>query len=409
MKITKCGSKITFNIEDYEVTYDFKENKFLNNKNKPITISTFKHYFKNREVSDMQEVDEISKKYKDMLVFIKESLLMFSVSNVGTVLEYFRNNSYLEKVMLEILNFGLNLQDFKSILSDERLTETLSNNIALFKDICKTYLEISKEDKNKLNSFLCEMCYTVGHLQYYQNSLGFNNNIKRNYYEKVKEFIIKRYKNRDNNYYANRYRDKCPLKLIITYKLNMNQILNYFTYLQESEGIYVWSIDFLGDYLDYVKDMSDLVKNNLCKKDFYPRNYLTRSHVIHTQYKEYQRVKDRESKQIPYVYKNPLVFSNHKYSIIKPYNYLDILQEGNNMNHCVASYHNKLQNKNCEVYFMRKIDNLEESLITLEIKYENDEPILIQARGKFNSTNFSEEQKSFLSTWCKKYNIKNNL
>ena len=74
-------------------------------------------------------------------------------------------------------------------------------------------------------------------------------------------------------------------------------------------------------------------------------------------------------------------------------------------NHCVASYIQNVIDGKTHILFLREKDNIEKSLITLEVKNYR----VVQARGKFNRDATSEEQ-FIINMYNKKLNkIKNNL
>ena len=80
---------------------------------------------------------------------------------------------------------------------------------------------------------------------------------------------------------------------------------------------------------------------------------------------------------------------------MKPEKAMSLVDEGNALNHCVASYIKRIIDGECLVYFMRQEKDV--SLITLEI--EGGE--IVQARG--NSNRFpDEEEREAIQAWADK-------
>ena len=84
-----------------------------------------------------------------------------------------------------------------------------------------------------------------------------------------------------------------------------------------------------------------------------------------------------------------LEYKTKKYSIILPKTSQDIIDEGVNLHHCVGSYVEKVKDGKTHILFMRKTDDIDESLITIEF---NDNSILM-VRGIQNRYENEEEKK----------------
>jgi hypothetical protein len=86
------------------------------------------------------------------------------------------------------------------------------------------------------------------------------------------------------------------------------------------------------------------------------------------------------------------------YMIVAPKNSGDVKQEGDRLNHCVASYIKKIIDGKCLIYFLRKKED--ESLITFEVV----DGKIVQARGMHNRTPEKDEYEAL-----KKFAIKKEL
>lgn len=77
------------------------------------------------------------------------------------------------------------------------------------------------------------------------------------------------------------------------------------------------------------------------------------------------------------------------YKIIAPKSAKEIIEEGNELNHCVASYIKRICNNECLIFFFRKTGEENQSYITLEV-VDNE---IVQARGQHNHQPNDEESK----------------
>lgn len=140
----------------------------------------------------------------------------------------------------------------------------------------------------------------------------------------------------------------------------------------------------LGDFYDYVK------MNREMKKDFekYPR-YLATMHNIAL--KNYQLVEDKiiEEKfaeRVKELKSIKLEYIGDDHCIILPKNSKDLINEGQSLSHCVASYYKRMASGETNIVFLRKKNNIKESLVTIEVNIdENSKHSIVQAKGRSNS------------------------
>lgn len=90
-----------------------------------------------------------------------------------------------------------------------------------------------------------------------------------------------------------------------------------------------------------------------------------------------------------------------EYVFIVPSCIKDIIEEGNDLHHCVGSYTDKIINKSSRVVFMRLKDNIKESLVTIDIDNHFN---LIEAKKAFNE-DIDDEQRKALNKWLKEIAI----
>lgn len=96
-----------------------------------------------------------------------------------------------------------------------------------------------------------------------------------------------------------------------------------------------------------------------------------------------------------------LEFSDKNYTIFSAKTSQDLIEEGINLHHCVGNYVNKVNNGDCSIFFLRKIEEPDISLITIEVV--NDE--VLQIRGLCERRMDDEERKFFMK-WIKNKGLK---
>ena len=138
-------------------------------------------------------------------------------------------------------------------------------------------------------------------------------------------------------------------------------------------------------------------------KDKYPKYLKTEHDKVSMRYRIWKKYKnDLEIFKITEENKK-LEFSDKKYSIILPETSSDIVDEGINQSHCVASYVERVANGDTLILFMRYTDIIDESLVTIEVKNN----IICQAKGYANRQ-LSKEELDFIKRWAKINELKVN-
>ena len=158
----------------------------------------------------------------------------------------------------------------------------------------------------------------------------------------------------------------------------------------------------LGDFYDYVR------MNREMKKDFekYPR-YLATMHNITV--KNYELVEDKivEEKfaeRVKNLKSMKLEYIGDDHCVILPRNSKDLISEGQNLSHCVASYYKRMAGGETNIVFLRKKNNIKESLVTVEVNIdENSKHSIVQAKGRSNSAPQKAEY-DFISKYLKHLN-----
>lgn len=156
-------------------------------------------------------------------------------------------------------------------------------------------------------------------------------------------------------------------------------------------------INFPGNEMILLSDYINMSKTAGLPYEKFPSN-LKKAHDIAQQN---IRVLENEKKDEFFVkainnYKN-MEYRNDELSIVVPKSLNDLVVEGNALNHCVASYIDRVINGSSKIFFVRKNDELELPFVTCELNRENR---MIQIRGK-NNSDPSEEVMDFANKWLK--------
>ena len=148
------------------------------------------------------------------------------------------------------------------------------------------------------------------------------------------------------------------------------------------------------DYLKFAKDLGIDLKD---KRYLFPDRLKT----MHDKYEKQVEVikeellKKKIKKRAEVLAEN--VFKNKKYIIFPAASVDDLIDESNQQNNCVRTYAEKYANEECDIYFMRKADKPNISLVTIEVRRNE----IVQKRTK-NNENTNVEQNKVLESWQKR-------
>lgn len=209
-----------------------------------------------------------------------------------------------------------------------------------------------------------------------------------------------------NNRYDSEFRIKAILRLIWKYNLNVDRFIEYVKYLTNYEYTDILWLSY--NYEDYLDAEYMLRGEKLSKMTKYPKNLVQAHHnrtsirkIIEEEKLKLKLGKAKElEKQLYAAHKN-LEYKGSKYSIVVPNDSDDVIQEGNNLNHCVGSYVGKIFRGETFIVFMRRTDDIDTSFITVEIR--NGE--IVTALGQQNRV-ISIEERNFLHRYANAKGIK---
>lgn len=163
------------------------------------------------------------------------------------------------------------------------------------------------------------------------------------------------------------------MELINNYNYNPKSLIKYIDNLMTYEAFNYFD-QLMNEFYDYVKMMDEITD----KYEKYPRNFLTTHQIAIRNYSRMKKAYDEQKfiskidKKLEYEYKD--------YKIIYPSCTQEIKEEGVKLNHCVASYIDKVIKGETHILFLRRKDSLDNNLLTLEVRRDS----VVQARGVYN-------------------------
>ena len=181
-------------------------------------------------------------------------------------------------------------------------------------------------------------------------------------------------------------------------KYNLKRLMEYLiSELPMYQGITSISeaVHLMRDYMKMSKQMSfDYEK--------YPRSLKKAHDIAMVNYRAFKNdLKQEDFFMATSAYKDlEDIKSRNKYVVIIPEKPEEVVQEGNSLHHCIASYLTRVQEGKTQILFMREKENLDKPLVSIEVK----DGRVVQARGMSNRS-VTLDEKEYLEKWAKKKGI----
>ena len=363
MKIYKDKQYLIFDFEDgRSIKYDFAtkqtigfSGKIVKNLNYQLSGFTIEQLINSC----------IDKNYAKFLNYIYEANRR--CSNMGAILNKIPKYSNLE----QLFSAGFEVKDARDI----------NINIS---NIPKSLIKAAKEHKIELSHNLVESWRENPDAHYIAYNLDF---LSLNDNDIINIFTLIRYSYDSLNMsYFN--------ILIKEFKYNPKSLLLYIDKLKTLEAIesMTFLIREIYDYAYMMNQISD-------KYDKYPKHFLTTFQIA---CRNYKRLKKEFSEKLFIKRINLDYECDYKdYVFIYPKCVQDIRDEAVNQNNCVASYVDAVIEGKCHILFLRKKDNRDKSLVTIEVRNN----MIVQARRRFNDDVTPEDQEA-IDYWNKKFENK---
>lgn len=156
--------------------------------------------------------------------------------------------------------------------------------------------------------------------------------------------------------------------------------------------------DFINSLADYMHMCDDMhIKPTLYS------SYLVMTHDITSRNHKVFLTEEQE-RILKEHYKDFKVFKTKEYAVIAPKDSNDIKEEGDMLNHCVASYIKRILDNSTSIFFLRSTKNIEERLVTVEVR----DGRITQARGAHNRA-ISPEEKHALYKFAEERGLRISL
>lgn len=184
---------------------------------------------------------------------------------------------------------------------------------------------------------------------------------------------------------------RCDFKRFVewlTYTIkNRNRIQLNYTYYGERFQVC--------DYLDYL-NMSYQMYGKV--KEKYPDYWLSEKQIMNEKYTEWKKIKNNTEYSI---HQTKLIdkvsYENDYFKVIVPLTNTAILDEADQQKHCVANYIDKIVKGETNIVFIRDVNDLETSLLTVEIRNNQ----ICQVRG-FQNRDYNKVEYDFMKEWAEK-------
>lgn len=149
------------------------------------------------------------------------------------------------------------------------------------------------------------------------------------------------------------------------------------------------------EILNLMRDYLDMSVKMGYKYDKYPES-LKRSHDVKmVNYNLFRSVYEGEEFTNAVKQYNDLIYQDKEYQIVVPTSDKDLVKEGSNLNHCIASYKDRLISGRSLILFMRDKDSPQTPLVSIELsKYFE----VVQARGQYNRV-LTNKERGFMEDW----------
>lgn len=177
-------------------------------------------------------------------------------------------------------------------------------------------------------------------------------------------------------------------------------------YLQGIKNLYI--------YRDYLVMSKKLSLNYKSKDDLFPENLIERHDKLQKKLTITEDMNTQFAFYLRYLELSKYTYSDNKYIIFPATSVSDLRDEGTQQGNCVGyTYLDKYIERKTEIYFIRKLNNVTNSFITLEF----NNGVVAQKELPHHSTDFSMEELDFIEAWCnfrkfidkkEKYQLKHN-
>lgn len=149
-------------------------------------------------------------------------------------------------------------------------------------------------------------------------------------------------------------------------------------------------------YKDYLYMSKKLALNYKSRKDLFPRKLIYRHDKMQKQIKITEDINTHFGVYLRFLELSKYMYEDDKYTIFPAPTIESMKEEGEQQKNCVgSSYLMPYSESRTEIFFIRELDNITKSFITLEFKNGQ----VRQKELAEHKTNFTDEQNEFINKW----------
>lgn len=366
MKIYKEKQYLIFDFEDGKnVKYDFAKKQAIGKLGKP--VKDLKSQLRGLTIDEL--CDRCTdKQYGKFLKFVKRNCSIYTISNIGTVLD-------------NVWKFA-NFEQLYSAGFEDIVDKNFSYSI---NDIPKALIKICKNNQIKLSNMFLNFYKEMPDAYVLAYKLEYMSLTDSQLYDMFTAYEEKRV--RDDNGFCRYEKVSFFNKLIKEYGYTPKSLLIYIDHLCTFEA--------LEDTRFVVKELCDycsMMSRISPKYDKYPRHFLTTHKIACRNYNRLKEQFDEEDFKKQITLKMEHSFGGFEF--IYPKSTQEIKDEAVMQNNCVASYIKKVINGDCHILFLRRKSEPNKSLCTIEVRNNK----IVQAKLRFNDE-ITPELKEVVDKW----------
>lgn len=195
-------------------------------------------------------------------------------------------------------------------------------------------------------------------------------------------------------------REPFSLENAAKYNVDIRRLTDYLLFDLYKQGKTSVGTVTYNDYLEQSAEYYGKVKEK------YPKSLDTAHQIISKKVREKARMGEGFS-LFEEIMSESEDFSYHnnidKFLIRMPEKAIELIDEGEYLCHCVASYVEKVNNGDCTVVFMRKSEEPDVPYLTIEILPDRSVP---QVEGMNKRSELTEDEIKFIKNWTKRKHLK---
>lgn len=372
MTIYKERQFLIFDFEDGKtVKYDFVTKTSIGKNGKP--VKNLCSQLRGLTIDELCDCC-IDEQYGKFLKFVKRYGGEYGceINNIGTVLSRVPRFSRFEQI------FSAGIED----IVDHNFNYGINDIPKALIKICKTHnIKLSNQfmEFYKQNPDAYLLAYNLEYMSLDDNDI-YN--------------ILNAQESKWNGYTFVRY--SRFIKLINEYGYNAKALLMYIDHLKTFEAM-----DTMDYLLRELEDYANMMRQISPKFDKYPKHFLTTHRIANRNYNRLKHEFDEKNFKARINLEMEHTFGD--YTFIYPKCVQDIKDESVQMSNCVSSYVQKVIDGQCHILFLRRKDNPDKSLVTIEVRNNK----IVQALQKYNHP-LTNEQREVVDKWNKWYANKIN-